>query len=99
MGEDLATEYLKKREYEILDRNFRTKFGEIDIIAKKGRTLIFVEVKYGKDGRFRIDRKKLERIEKAALAYMKRFGGFENVRLDAVEVSENGIFHIEGVEI
>ncbi len=99
MGEDLAAEYLKRRGYKILHRNFRTRFGEIDIVAKKGKTLVFVEVKYGKGGRFRIDRKKLERIEKTAFYYMKRFGNFDSVRLDAVEINDDGIFHIEGVEV
>jgi len=52
-GEDLAVEYLKKRGYKILDRNWRVKFGEIDIVAKKpfgaaqgeGDAFVFVEVK------------------------------------------------------
>lgn len=81
-----------------MDRNFRTRLGEIDIVAKKRKTLVFVEVKYGRDGRFRIDKRKLERIERAAHAYMRKFGNFESVRVDAIEVSEDGIVHIEGVE-
>lgn len=44
-GEDLAAEELEKAGYKIIDRNFRTRFGEIDIIAEDGDTLIFVEVK------------------------------------------------------
>ena len=44
-GEELAAEFLKDKGYEILTRNFRSKFGEIDIIAKKGDFLVFVEVK------------------------------------------------------
>jgi len=81
-----------------LDRNFRTRFGEIDIIATKGRTLVFVEVKYGVEGRFRVDKKKLSKIEMAASRYMKKFGDFESVRLDVIEVRDDGIIHIEGVE-
>lgn len=46
LGEELAEKYLKKQGYRILDRNFRYKrHGEIDIIAKKGENLSFVEVK------------------------------------------------------
>ncbi|OGY68578.1 MAG: hypothetical protein A2586_03105 [Candidatus Harrisonbacteria bacterium RIFOXYD1_FULL_40_9] len=46
LGEDLATHYLEERSYSILDRNFREKFGEIDIIAKSpDGILVFVEVK------------------------------------------------------
>jgi len=44
-GEETAAEYLKQRGYEIIARNARTPFGEIDIIAKQADTLIFVEVK------------------------------------------------------
>ena len=90
---------MKKKGYKILSRNYRCRFGEIDIVARKGKVLVFVEVKYGKGGRFRIDGRKLRRIEMAAGSFMKRFGSAEEVRLDVVEVSEDGILHIEGVGI
>jgi putative endonuclease len=44
-GEDLACQYLKKQGYQILERNFRIRGGEIDIIAQDGEYLVFVEVK------------------------------------------------------
>ena len=44
-GEELASKFLKKKGYKIIDRNFRKGYGEIDIIAVKGRTLVFIEVK------------------------------------------------------
>lgn len=44
-GEDLAISYLKKHGYRILERNFHSRVGEIDIIAKDGQVLVFVEVK------------------------------------------------------
>lgn len=44
-GEDLACEYLRKNGYEILERNYRIRGGEVDIIAKDGEYLVFVEVK------------------------------------------------------
>ncbi|MBI2040320.1 YraN family protein [Candidatus Microgenomates bacterium] len=44
-GEDLACEYLKKHGYKILERNFRIRGGEIDIVAKDDDYLVFVEVK------------------------------------------------------
>ena len=44
-GEDIATKYLQKKGYKIIERNFSCKQGEIDIIAKKHNTIIFVEVK------------------------------------------------------
>ena len=44
-GEDLACRELRRRGYAILARRFRTRFGEVDIVAKDGGTLVFVEVK------------------------------------------------------
>ncbi len=44
-GEELATRYLEKKGYKIQERNFRTRFGELDIICWDGQTLVFVEVK------------------------------------------------------
>ncbi|MBR5250702.1 MAG: YraN family protein, partial [Clostridia bacterium] len=44
-GENQATLYLKKEHYKILERNYKTYYGEVDIIAKKGDLLVFVEVK------------------------------------------------------
>jgi len=49
-GEDLAAAYLLKERFEIIERNFRGLRGEIDIIAKKGKTLYFIEVKARGEG-------------------------------------------------
>src|SRR5215216_2800535 len=45
MGEDLACAELRRRGYAILERRYRTRFGEIDIVARDGDTTVFVEVK------------------------------------------------------
>jgi len=44
-GEKLAKKYLKDQDYEIIDSNFRTRFGEIDVIARDGDVWVFCEVK------------------------------------------------------
>ena len=44
-GEKAAEKYLKDKNYKIIDTNFRTRFGEVDIIAKDGEFIVFVEVK------------------------------------------------------
>jgi putative endonuclease len=51
-GEDLAVEELERRGYAIVDRRWRTRAGEIDIIARDGETLVFVEVKARDDHEF-----------------------------------------------
>ena len=51
-GEELAVRYLKNRGYRILERNYRIKLGEIDIIARDRNTLVFVEVKARSSNRF-----------------------------------------------
>lgn len=50
--EALASTFLTKKGYEILERNFSCSFGEIDIIAKDGKTICFIEVKARRSGNF-----------------------------------------------
>ena len=52
-GEELAVRVLRERGYQILERNFRSRFGEIDVIARDRGYLVFVEVKFRREpGRF-----------------------------------------------
>ena len=79
-GEKAAEDYLVEMDYLILERNYRLKFGEIDIIAAKDGGLVFVEVKPSEY----VDRKKQERVKKAAMVY----ADVENtdMRFDVIEV-------------
>ena len=75
-SESIAAIYLKKNGYKILEQNYRTKFGEIDIIAKDKDTLVFVEVKARNSNRFgnpkwAVTSKKQKKISMLALFYIK----------------------------
>lgn len=74
-GEDLTAEFLTKKGYKILDRNYSKTFGEIDIIARKGEVISFVEVKTRKSDDFAyaaeaVDFYKQQRIKRASQAYL-----------------------------
>ncbi|MGN6628068.1 MAG: YraN family protein [Tepidisphaeraceae bacterium] len=77
-GENVAAKFLTNAGYKILQRNFRTKVGEVDIVARQGRTLVFVEVKTRVDEHVRpedqVDATKQHQITKAADVYLSRFG-------------------------
>ncbi len=76
-GEEIAARFLQKRGYVILTRNFRTDQGEIDIVAKEGATVVFVEVKARSGGQFgtpelAVDLRKQEKLSRSALLYLSR---------------------------
>ncbi|HID96241.1 MAG TPA: YraN family protein [Candidatus Latescibacteria bacterium] len=104
-GEGLAAEFLKRKGFRILERNYRTRAGEIDIIARKGDTLVFVEVKTDRSGQFGppetwVTPAKQRQIAKMATWYInsKRIMGVD-LRFDVIGISfkEGGreINHIE----
>ena len=74
-SETAAVKFLKKQGYQILTRNYRTKAGEVDIIAKDGDTIVFVEVKArrtsGYNPKEAVTKTKQRRISIAALYYLK----------------------------
>lgn len=75
-GESLAVKFLKKNGYEIIEKNYRCKLGEIDIIARDGRVLAFVEVKARRTGGFggpkwAVTPRKQRKISMVALKYLK----------------------------
>jgi len=91
-GEDLAVVFLLERGYRILNRNWRVKSGEIDIIAEYGRYLIFCEVKsrsslrYG-SGAEAVDARKQQRILRTAMLYLQRYNRLSSLcRFDVIEI-------------
>jgi putative endonuclease len=74
-GEDLAVDYLLKKGYRVLDRNYRYEHGEIDIVAEDGNVLVFVEVKARRSKQFgepedAVTFRKRERIRRTADGYI-----------------------------
>ena len=78
-GEDLAAAHLERAGYVLLERNYRCLFGEIDIIARDGDTLCFIEVKSRRSGRYgdpqlAVTPRKQARMIRAALQYLGSHG-------------------------
>ncbi len=98
--EELAAKYLESKGYKILERNYRTKYGEIDIIAKKFFTYVFVEVKSGLSDRIRpvdrINTEKISKISKVADFYLRN-RKFYKARIDIIEIWKGEIKHYEDV--
>ena len=77
-GENAAASYLRGQGYRIILRNFRCELGEVDIIARKGDTLVFVEVKTREQDEptpeEQVNNTKQHQVTKAAKFYMSRYG-------------------------
>lgn len=104
-GERLAVKFLRRQGYKILERNFRLKSGEIDVIAKDGDQIVFVEVKTRSSNnqeflRASINRAKERRIAKTASYYLgkEKYHGLKG-RFDVVLiVNNNGRPNIEHIK-
>ncbi len=91
-GEDLACKYLQKQGYKILERNYRIRGGEIDVVAKDKDTLVFVEVKTRYSHEYGLPLEsmtpwKIRSLLKTARFYIQKIGwGDREYRLDFVGV-------------
>ncbi len=97
-AEDLVAGRLTRSGWEIVERNARTRFGELDIVARDGRTLVFVEVKAGRTGSaygperpvLGVDNRKQQRVRRLATAWMgerRDAPYYAEIRFDAVGVT------------
>ena len=99
-GERKARAYLKKNGWKILEKNYKTPFGEIDIIAKKGETVAFIEVKtrlsdiFGSPSEAVTNMRKLRYIRGANYYFTNKIIDF-TVRFDIIEVFKDKLNHIE----
>lgn len=95
-GEELARRFLKKQGYRIVERNYRTRYGEIDIIGKDKGCIVFIEVRSRTGDDFgspeeSIGSGKQAQISKAALTYIKKKHlENENCRFDVVCIKGMG---------
>jgi putative endonuclease len=97
-AEDLVAARLRAAHWEILERNARTRYGELDIVALHGRTLVFVEVKAGRANSafgperpvHAVNRRKQQRIRRLATAWLAENRGgvrYDEIRFDAIGVT------------
>ena len=90
-GEALAAEYLRKKRYQIEAVNYRSRFGEIDLIVRNKKYLVFVEVKLRKSEKFAaareyVDRHKQDRLRITASMYLTQNPTELQPRFDVVEI-------------
>jgi putative endonuclease len=91
-GEDIVVHYLKSRGYRILERNYRVRLGEIDVIAEQGDELVFIEVKTRSDNLFgspfeSVTMQKQKQLSKVALEYISKHGCHNrSARFDVVGI-------------
>ena len=100
IGEDTAARYLEQKGYDILVRNWRTKWCEIDIIASDGSTVYFVEVKYRQsndhgDGLAAITPKKIRQMTFAATLYSERLANKPDLQLAAISITGHDQPHVD----
>ena len=90
-GESKAAAYLRRRLYRIVERNYTTRFGEIDLIAQKGRYLVFAEVKLRNSDAFAAPREfvtdaKQERLRRTAELWLAGHPTDLQPRFDVIEI-------------
>jgi len=102
LAEDKASLYLENIGFLIIDRNFYSRFGEIDIIVSKDNILHFVEVKSGLDYEsaiLNITKSKLSKIIRTAQVYMKKNSLDVDFVFDAVVVTPKKIEFVENITL
>ena len=102
IAEEKAAIFLIENGYQIIEKNFYSRFGEIDIIATKEAVLHFIEVKSGEDYELAIQNitpRKLSRIVKTLQVYMKKNALHVDFMIDAVIVTPQNIEILENITL
>lgn len=104
-GEEQAARYLERKGYRVLERNYLTRQGEIDLVCEKNGLLVFVEVRTRSSERFgspeeSVTAGKISRLRRTALHYLQVHGASRGFRFDVVAVrltdGRPTFNHIEG---
>ncbi len=102
-GEAFAACFLEHKGYAILDRNYHSPYGEIDIIAADGRYIVFVEVKTRREGSIvfpaqAVTLAKQRKILLTAMLYLQAYPTKLQPRFDVIEITtHNSMFRMEGI--
>ena len=98
-AEDRVETFLIKNNYKIIKRNFHSRFGEVDIVAKKDNVLTFFEVKYSKkyNPAYRITPSKIEKIIKTIDYFLMCNNSDEEYQISAALVTPEGIEIIDNI--
>jgi len=102
--EKLACDYLKKNGLKLIDQNFHSRFGEIDLIMQHQDTVVFIEVRYRKNqdyggAKASVTPVKQKKLRKTALYYMQKKGREFNARFDVIAMTgENNNLTIEWIK-
>jgi putative endonuclease len=105
LGEDLAVKYLIKNNYIIINRNYRTRYGEIDVVAKDDDYLVFIEVKARKNTNFGYPREAVNYTKQCKIKQLANFYLLKetkmnnNIRFDVVEVFLDKNNEVKSIEI
>ena len=91
VAEEAAKQYLKSQGLILLERNYHSRFGEIDLIMQDANTLVFVEVRYRKNTNYggaasSIGHQKQQRIRKTAMTYLQKHGCNHPARFDVIAI-------------
>lgn len=108
-GEALAAEYLRKKRYQLIASGYHCRFGEIDLIVKDRKFIVFVEVKLRKNANFAeageyVDHRKQDKIRMTASMYLSQNPTSLQPRFDVIEIyapqgirtKDPAIRHLEG---
>jgi putative endonuclease len=102
-AEQLACDYLQKQGLHLLEKNYRSRQGEIDLVMQQGDSLVFIEVRQRSNTRFggaaaSVTTKKQEKLRLTALHYLQHKAPRANARFDVVAVQgDNNQQHIEWI--